>query len=235
MFEKTKKSVILTAYDTSTADLLVQAGIDTILVGDSYGMVILGHENTKRVDLEMLIKVAKDVRKGAPKAFVIFDMPYKTYETPKEALKNARKALKETGCDAVKVEGEPEIVNFLVENNIKVMGHTGLKPQKMNKFIIQGRKNDEADLIFKEAKFLEEAGCFAVVLECIPDGLAMKITESLSIPTIGIGAGVHTDSQIRVIHDILGWSGGKDLSFVEELEGDNDLEKLRRFIHAYQK
>jgi len=230
-----QKISMLTAYDRKTAKLLEKAKIDIILVGDSYGMVVLGYENTKKVSLEQMIKITKDVKKGAPTSFIIFDMPYKSYETKEQALNNAKKVLKETKCQAIKIEGHPKIVQFLTQHKIKVMGHTGLKPQFVNKFVIKGKTQQSAEKIYLEAKNLEKAGAFAIVLECIPEILAKKITENLKIPTIGIGAGKFTDGQVLVTHDLLGWKGGRKLSFVEKVEGETDLEKIKNFIKKVKK
>ncbi len=223
---------MLTAYDSYTSSLLEKVGVDGILVGDSYGMVVLGHGDTKSVTFDQMIAIAKDVRLGAPNSFVVFDMPYKTYENSLEALKNSKQAIDETGCDAVKIEGRPDIVKYLVQNGIKVLGHSGLKPQEVNKFSIQGRTQFQRRQIVNEALALQKAGAFAVVLECVPQDLAKEITEILTIPTIGIGAGDYTSGQVRVTHDILGWQGGKSLKFIKQYNDPqkNDFENLKDFV-----
>jgi|TARA_B100001971_G_C18112452_1_gene494954 3-methyl-2-oxobutanoate hydroxymethyltransferase len=194
---------MLTAYDFNTAKLLEEIQIDVILVGDSVGNVVYGFESTKDVTMELMIQHTEAVRRGALTSFIVADMPFGSDEPEAFALENARK-LMGSGADAVKVEGKPEVVKFLVENKIHVMGHAGLLPQTAEEMKVQGKDAASANSILTEAKALDKAGCFAVVLEMVPAGLADTITKSLAIPTIGIGAGKFCDGQVLVINDILG-------------------------------
>jgi 3-methyl-2-oxobutanoate hydroxymethyltransferase len=201
----------LTAYDYVTARLLDQAGIDIILVGDSLAMVFQGYDTTLPVTLDEMIYHAKVVTRGVERAMVIVDMPFMSYQAnDEEGFRNAGRIMKETGAGGVKFEGGERIarlVEMTVRAGIPVMGHLGLTPQSIHQFggyTPRGISTDEAKQILKDAKALESAGAFSVVLEKIPAQLAKKITASLSIPTIGIGAGVHCDGQILVVSDMLG-------------------------------
>ncbi len=206
---KGKKPITaLTCYDFPTAKILNEAGIDVLLVGDSLGMTVLGYESTHFVTLEDMIRHTQAVMRGGDEALVVADMPISSYVNTAQALANCRRLLNETSVRAVKLEGRPEIVSHLVQAGISVMGHTGLKPQEVSGYTIKGKDQLEAEQILNEAKEIENAGAFAIVLECIPESLGKKITESLQIPTIGIGAGRYTDGQILVLHDILGLSFG---------------------------
>lgn len=207
-----KKIAMLTAYDASMARLLAASGeIDVLLVGDSLGMVMLGYDSTVPVTMEEMVHHAKAVRRGAPEAFVVCDMPFGSYQGgEREALHNALRLMKEAGCDAVKLEGGLgvcPVVRFLVDAGVPVMAHIGLTPQtagQLGGFKLQGKGLEDARRLLAEAKGLEAAGAFAVVLECIPSGLAEVISEQLAMPTIGIGAGPHCDGQVLVINDLLG-------------------------------
>ena len=204
MKQNGQKIVMLTAYDYPTARILNDADIDIILVGDSLGMVVLGYENTQSVTMADMLHHTRIVVRANTTCLLVADLPYQAYETPEQAVKNAR-ALRDVGADTVKLEGnKPEIVKAIVGDGIPVMGHVGLLPQTSEKFRVHGRKRSEALLIADDAKALEAAGCFATVLESIPEKLGGKITKSLGIPTIGIGAGVDCDGQVLVLHDILG-------------------------------
>lgn len=205
-----EKITVLTAYDYLTAKIVDSAGVDAILVGDSLGMVALGYKNTIPVTLEEMIHHTKAVVRGRKNAMVIFDMPFLSYQTGvRDAVLNAGKALKETGCDAVKIEGgveQAETIKALVDAGIPVMGHIGLQPQSVNVYggyKLRG-KGKEREKVIADAKAVEEAGAFAVVLEKIPAELAREITEMLKIPTIGIGAGKYCDGQVLVFHDMVG-------------------------------
>ncbi|ADY72987.1 3-methyl-2-oxobutanoatehydroxymethyltransferase [Desulfurobacterium thermolithotrophum DSM 11699] len=205
-----EKITVLTAYDYLTAKIVDSAGVDAILVGDSLGMVALGYSSTIPVTMEEMIHHTKAVVRGRKNAMVIFDMPFLSYQTGvKDAILNAGRALKETGCDAVKIEGgvtQKEVIRALVDSGIPVMGHIGLQPQSVNVYggyKLRG-KGEEREKIIEDAKAVEEAGAFAVVLEKIPQSLSKEITESLSIPTIGIGAGKYCDGQVLVFHDMVG-------------------------------
>lgn len=203
--------VTLTAWDYAIAQLLDLAGVDMILVGDSLAMVALGYETTLPVTLEEMIHHAKAVRRGVKQALVVCDLPFLSYqESPQQAMRSAGRILKETGVQAVKLEGGypaiAQTVSYLVEAGIPVLGHVGLTPQSVHKlgYRKQGKSAEEGEKIFSEAIALEAAGAFAIVLEHIPSELALKITEKLSIPTIGIGAGIHCDGQVLVTADMLG-------------------------------
>ncbi len=208
--KKGEKITILTAYDYITAKIVDSAGVDAILVGDSLGMVVLGYPSTIPVTMEEMIHHTKAVVRGRKNAMVIFDMPFLSYQTGiRDAVLNAGRALKETGCDAVKIEGgveQKETIRALVDAGIPVMGHIGLQPQSVKTlggYRLRG-KGEEREKLIEDAKAVEEAGAFAVVLEKIPFSLAKEITELLSIPTIGIGAGKYCDGQVLVFHDMVG-------------------------------
>jgi len=209
--ETGQKITMVSTYDYWSAKLCEEAGIDAILVGDSLGMVIQGNNSTLPVSLEEMIYHTKAVRKGAPNTFIVVDMPFMSYHTSvEEAVKNAGRVIKETGANAVKLEGAGivlEITKKLVSIGIPVMGHLGLTPQFINLFggyKVQGKTIDSRKRILEDTKALEEAGVFSIVLEAVPSDLAKTITDSLKIPTIGIGAGKDTDGQILVFHDLIG-------------------------------
>jgi len=206
-----KKITMLTAYDYPMARLVDDAGIDVILVGDSLGMVVLGLDSTVPVTMDMMIHHAMAVRRGTKYAFLIGDMPFMSYQISKEeAIRNAGRFMKEAGCDAVKLEGGDEVMDVtiaIVNAGIPVLGHLGLTPQTVSKlggFKVQGKDAEGANKILEQALKLERAGCFAIVLECVPDQVAKLITEKLSIPTIGIGAGRDCDGQVLVTNDMVG-------------------------------
>jgi 3-methyl-2-oxobutanoate hydroxymethyltransferase len=201
----------LTAYDYLTAKLLDQAGVDLILVGDSLGMVFQGHETTIPVTLDEMIYHAKTVVRGVERAMVIVDMPFMSYQANfEEGFRNAGRIMKETGAGGVKVEGGETVLQMIrktTESGIPVMGHLGLTPQAIHQFggyQPRGATAEEAKRILRDAKLLEEAGVFAIVLEKIPAALALKVTKSVHIPTIGIGAGPKCDGQVLVVSDMLG-------------------------------
>ncbi len=206
-----EKITMLTAYDASFARLLESAQVDMLLVGDSLGMVVLGYDSTVPVTMDEMIHHAKAVRRGAPATMLVGDMPFLSYQVSKQAaIANAGRFFKEAGCDAVKLEGGREVceaVRAIVDAGMPVMGHIGLTPQtagKLGGFKVQGKDVQSARRLLKEARALEEAGVFSLVLECIPVGLAKLISEELGIPTIGIGAGICCDGQVLVTHDLLG-------------------------------
>ncbi|PLX49623.1 MAG: 3-methyl-2-oxobutanoate hydroxymethyltransferase [Desulfobulbaceae bacterium] len=206
-----EKITMLTAYDASFARMLESVGVDMLLVGDSLGMVVLGYESTVPVSMDEMLHHAAAVRRGAPATMLVGDMPFLSYQVSrKEAVANAGRFFKEAGCDAVKLEGGREVckaVQAIVQAGMPVMAHIGLTPQTVGKlggFKVQGKDLDSARRLLKEAKALEEAGAFALVLECIPDGLARLISEEVAIPTIGIGAGAGCDGQVLVTNDLLG-------------------------------
>jgi 3-methyl-2-oxobutanoate hydroxymethyltransferase len=206
-----KKITMMTAYDFPTASLVDQAEIDTILVGDSLAMVVLGYESTVPVTMDEMIHHCKAVRRGAKLSFIIGDMPFMSYQVSVEkAVENAGRFIKEAGCEAVKLEGGSEmvpVVKAITEAGIPVCAHIGLTPQtatKLSGFKVQGKDAESANKLVRSAKDLEDAGAFMIVLECIPDQVASKITDSLKIPTIGIGAGKYCDGQVLVYHDLVG-------------------------------
>jgi len=206
-----EKITMLTAYDYSMAKMLDNAGIDILLVGDSLSMVMLGNENTLPVSMDEMVTFTKGVAKGTTNALVVADMPFLSYKVDvADAVYNAGRLVKEGGAHAVKVEGGEHIAKTIlamIHADIPVMGHLGLTPQaihQMGGYKIQGRNSASYKKIIEEAKLLEEIGIFSLVLECIPYELAKQITQTLDIPTIGIGAGPYCDGQVLVIHDVLG-------------------------------
>lgn len=211
MKQRKEKIPMLTAYDYVTAKMVDEAGVPLILVGDSLGMVILGYESTIPVTMEEMLHHTKAVVRGAKKALIVGDMPFMTYHTSvSDALHNAARFIQEGGAQAVKLEGGEvvaEKVKRLVDCGIPVMGHIGLTPQfiyQMGGFKVRGKAAEEAKKLLRDAKTLEEAGVFAIVLECTPAPLSKLITQKVTIPTIGIGAGPDCDGQVQVISDILG-------------------------------
>ncbi len=208
---RNEKIAMLTAYDYSTARILDSAGIDVILVGDSASNVMAGHESTLPITLDQMIYHGTSVVRAVNRALVIVDMPFGTYQgNSKEALASAIKIMKETSADAVKLEGGSEViesVNRILSAGIPVMGHLGLTPQSIHKFgtyAVRATKKEESDKLIEDAKLLEEAGCFGIVLEKIPAELAAVVAKEVKIPVIGIGAGGGVDGQVLVVHDMLG-------------------------------
>lgn len=206
-----RKITMLTAYDYSMAKMVDEAGVDSILIGDSLGMVFQGHDSTLPVTVDDMIYHTKAVVRGAKSALIVTDMPFLSYHVSKEdAVRNAGRLVKEGGAEAVKLEGGvsiAETVKAIVDAQIPVMGHLGLTPQSVNAFggyKVQGKNEEAARRIIEDAKALEAAGAFSIVLECIPEKLAKIITDAISIPTIGIGAGNGCDGQVLVINDMLG-------------------------------
>jgi 3-methyl-2-oxobutanoate hydroxymethyltransferase len=206
-----EKIAMLTCYDFLMASLLDQCGIDLMLVGDSVGNVLLGYDNTIPVTMEEMLHHCKTVTRAAKRALIVGDMPFMSYQVSKEeALRNAGRFMKEANVGAVKLEGGEEVLEIIqkiVISGIPVMGHLGLTPQSVNVFGgygLRGGSSEESEKMIKDAKKIEEAGAFAIVLEKIPAALAKKITQNLKIPTIGIGAGVDCDGQVLVTHDMLG-------------------------------
>ena len=201
----------LTAYDFCTAQILDEAGIPLILVGDSASMTIYGYNTTIPISMDEMLLVVKAVCRGTQRSLVVADMPFLSYQpSVEETIKNAGKLMKEGGANAVKLEGGQHIKNnikALVDNGIPVLGHVGLMPQSVNQtsgYKIQGKTNHEAEQIIQDALAVEQAGAFGIVLECIPEALASSITQKISIPTIGIGSGDTCDGQIQVFHDVVG-------------------------------
>ena len=205
------KIVCLTAYSKNIAEIL-DKHCDLVLVGDSLGSVLYNYKSTKEVTLQTMINHSKSVRLGVKKSLMVFDMPYNTYRSPQEALRNAKLVIKETKCDAVKLEGGKKIISIvkkLVQNKIPVMGHVGILPQTDKKFTFKGKKQQESNRILNDTKLLENAGVFSIVLECIETKLSKKITDNLMIPTIGIGSSANCDGQVLVIDDLIGLSKSK--------------------------
>jgi len=218
-----QKITCLTAYDYPTARVLDEAGVDVILVGDSLGMVVLGQENTLQVTVDEMLHHARAVRRGTRRALMVVDMPYGSYHTDSsESLRNAVRFVKEAGAEAVKVEGGErrlELIARLTEAEIPVMGHVGLTPQSVNAlggYRVQGKTADTAEVLIRDARAVEAAGAFAVVLEAVPRELAAQITRELRIPTIGIGAGPDCDGQILVVHDLLGLTFNQTPKFARQ-------------------
>ncbi|MFL2508845.1 MAG: 3-methyl-2-oxobutanoate hydroxymethyltransferase [Candidatus Pseudothioglobus sp.] len=217
--EQGQKITCLTAYDASMAKILDQSGVDAILIGDSLGMVIQGGENTRSVSINDMIYHTSIVSDSCSNALVIADMPFASYDSSDDALKNA-KLLIDAGARMVKIEGGSEhsdVIKTLISNNINICGHLGLQPQlviKSDDYRVQGRDDSSAQTILNNALLLESLGVSVLVLECIPSDLAKTISEKLTIPTIGIGAGVHCDGQVLVSYDMLGITTGKQPRFV---------------------
>jgi 3-methyl-2-oxobutanoate hydroxymethyltransferase len=232
------KIVCLTAYDYPTARLLDEAGVDVVLVGDSLGMVVLGYDNTLPLTVEEMLHHTRAVRRGVRRALLVADMPYGSYHADKgEAVRNALRFIKEAGAEAVKVEGgerRMELIAQLVEAEIPVMGHIGLTPQSVHAFggfRVQGKTVPAAEQLLRDARSVEAAGAFSIVLESIPRELAAQITGELRIPTIGIGAGPECDGQILVLHDMIGLSAGHAPKFTRRYA--NVSETISKAVAAY--
>jgi len=213
MRNRGEKIAMLTAYDFSTARILDEAGIDVILVGDSASNVMAGHKTTLPITLNEMIYHASSVMRAVKRALVVVDLPFGSYQgDSKEALYSAIRIMKESGANAVKLEGGKQIkdsVERILSAGIPVMGHLGLTPQSINKFgtyLVRAKDEEEANELIEDADMLNESGCFAIVLEKIPAKLAEKVTQKVKIPTIGIGAGPHVSGQVLVLHDMLGIS-----------------------------
>lgn len=231
-----EKFAMLTAYDVQTAKILDDAGIPVLLVGDSLGQVVLGYDTTVPVAVDEMLHHCRAVARGARNALIVGDMPFGSYGVSiDDSVRNATRFLKEGAVHAVKVEGpQRELVAALSSIGVPVMGHLGLTPQSVNLFggyKVQGRNEESADRILRYAKELEEAGAFALVLECVPSDLAERVTKKLGIPTIGIGAGANTDGQVLVINDLIGLSDGKLPKFVKQYAGVSSVigDAARRY------
>ena len=237
--EKGEKLTVLTAYDYSIAKLMDESSIDSILVGDSLGMVCLGYENTLSVTMEDMIHHSKAVVRGAKNTMVVVDMPFMSYQVSTEsAVVNAGRIIKETGATAVKLEGGAEMVDTIkaiVRAQIPVMGHLGLTPQSVNVmggFKVQGKTEEAAKKLIEDAKMLEEAGVFSIVLECVPAKLAELISKEISVPTIGIGSGNGCDGQVLVYHDMLDMFSGFKPKFVKTFAnvGEQIKEGFEKYV-----
>lgn len=211
MKRRGEKIAMMTAYDYTSAQIVERAGVPVILVGDSLGQVVLGYETTVPVSMDEMVHHARAVVRGSSDAHVVVDMPFLSYQADAaEAVRNAGRLLKEGGVQSVKLEGGARLartVRRIVDAGIPVMGHVGLTPQSVNQlggYRVQGRSDDEAARLMEDARALEEAGAYAIVIESVPASLARAITERAGVPTIGIGAGLHCDGQVQVLHDLLG-------------------------------
>ncbi|MEJ2595079.1 MAG: 3-methyl-2-oxobutanoate hydroxymethyltransferase [bacterium] len=235
---KGEKIAMLTGYDYSMARLLDESGIDVILVGDSASNVMAGHKTTLPITINEMIYHASSVMRAVKRALVVVDLPFGSYQGNSiEALNTAIRIMKESGCNAIKMEGGVEIkesVDRILSAGIPVLGHLGLTPQSINKFgtyVVRATEEKEAEKLRKDAKILEEAGCFGIVLEKIPAPLAAEVTQSIKIPTIGIGAGKGVDGQVLVVHDMLGINLDFSPRFLRRYHNLHD-EMIRSF-HAY--
>jgi 3-methyl-2-oxobutanoate hydroxymethyltransferase len=237
--ERGERIAVVTAYDYPSASSADAAGVDAILVGDSLGMVVLGHASTLPVTMDAMVHHAAAVARGARRAMVIADLPFMAYQVnADETVRNAGRLLQQAGVTAVKMEGGrrvAETARRLTECGIPVMGHLGMTPQSVHQFggfRVQGRTVDAARHLLEEAAALEQAGVFAVVLELIPDEVAAAITRALRIPTIGIGAGPRCDGEVQVFHDLLGWTGSFRARHSRRYAevGDTAREALKRYV-----
>src|SRR5882672_592410 len=230
----------LTAYDASFAQLVDMAGTDVVLVGDSLGMVVQGHDTTVPVTVDDMVYHSRCVARAVRRAFLITDMPFMSYTTPPQALDNAVRLMQEGGAMMVKLEsgqGQVAVVEYLAQQHIPVCAHLGLKPQSVHKiggFKVQGRVQEAAQRMIDDARALESAGADVVLLECVPSDLGKAIRDALHVPVIGIGAGPGVDGQILVIYDILGITQGRTPRFVKNfMQGrDSVLDGLRAYVHA---
>jgi len=233
---------MVTAYDFTAASLIDQTDVDMILVGDSLGMVMLGYESTVAVTMDEMIHHAKAVARGAKRPFLVGDLPFMSYVDTAEALRNAGRHLKEAGMHAVKLEGGREValtVEVLVQAGIPVMGHIGLTPQRISKlggFKVQGQTAVDAERLLQDAIALQNAGCFSIVLEAVPGKIAEKISEALTIPTVGIGAGAGCDGQVLVYQDMLGMSEKYLPRFVKRYAeiGDITINAMQQYVTDVQ-
>lgn len=235
---KGEKIAMLTGYDYSMARILDQAGIDVILVGDSASNVIAGHKTTLPITLDEMIFLASSVMRAVSRALVVVDLPFGTYQgNSKEALNSAIRIMKEAGADAVKMEGGQEVVESIhriLSAGIPVMGHLGLTPQSIHKFgtyVVRATQPEEAERLKADARILEEAGCFAIVLEKIPAKLASEVTEQVKIPTIGIGAGSGVNGQVLVLYDMLGITQDFSPRFLRRYH--NLMEEIEGSVQKY--
>ena len=237
-----EKIVALTAYDFLFGRIVDECGADVVLVGDSLGQVVLGYDSTIPVTLQDMIHHARAVRRGVKHGMLVVDMPFMSFQiSAQETLRNAGTVMKETGCEAVKLEGGDETtadcIKACVRAGIPVMGHVGLTPQSVHAlggYRVQGRERDDADRIIDEARRIEAAGCFAIVLELMPSDLAAAITEAVRVPTIGIGAGAQCDGQVLVLYDMLGLNDGFKPKFVRRFGSlaDNTRAAVGDFVNA---
>lgn len=232
-----EKIACLTAYDATFAHVLEECGVDVLLVGDSLGMVIQGNESTLPVTIDDMVYHSRAVFQGSTQSLIITDMPFMSYPDESKAIANATRLMKEAGTQVVKLEGGAEfagVISQLSKYGIPVCAHLGLLPQSVNKlggYKVQGRDRQSAESMLEDAKLLEQAGAEVLVLECVPAQLAQTITESLTIPVIGIGAGPHCDGQVLVLHDMLGLTPGKRPRFTQDFLENNGT--VREAVKAY--
>ena len=235
-----EKIAVLTAYDASFAAMLDENGVDAFIVGDSLGMVCQGHDSTLPVTMDDMVYHSANVVRGSQRSYVIVDLPYQSYTTPEQTLTNAQRLIDEGGAQMVKLEGgQKQLANIavLVEQGIPVCGHLGLEPQSVKElggYKVQGRDEDSASRILEDAKSLQQAGIQILVLECIPAALGKLISDTLTIPVIGIGAGVDCDGQVLVTYDMLGISRGHKAKFVKNFaQSQNNLDDaIRAYVDA---
>ncbi len=240
MKEDREPIAMITAYDYPTAKVVDAAGIEIILVGDSLGMVVLGYDSTVPVTVNDILHHTKAVTRGTDKALVVADLPFLSYHGPlEETLKSSARLMQEGGARAVKLEGGREVcptIEKLVAAGVPVMGHIGLTPQSVHQlggYKVQGKDVESAQRLIADAQAVEEAGVFALVLECIPAALAQKITESVNVPTIGIGAGPHCDGQVLVFHDLVGFGSDLNPKFVKQY-AQADQQLIQAVKHYVQ-
>lgn len=238
MKQNDEKIVMLTAYDYPSAKLAEQAGVDMILVGDSLGMVVLGYESTIPVTVDDMIHHTKAVKRGASDTFVVTDMPFMSYHSSlEETMKNAAKIIQTGNADALKLEGADEVlekISALTKAGVPIIAHLGLTPQSvgvLGGYKVQGKSAESAKKLIEDAKKCEEAGAIALVLECVPHQVAKLVTETLSIPTIGIGAGADTDGQVLVYHDVINYGVDRVAKFVKTYENANEL--IKQALESY--
>ena len=234
--KKNKSKIIcLTAYSKNVAEA-IDPYTDIILIGDSLGSVLYNYKTTRNVTLHTMIEHSKSARQGIKKSLMVVDMPYKTYQSKNDALRNAKKIVKQTKCDAIKLEGGysvSKVIGHLVKNKIPVMGHLGILPQSVKgKFKFKGKKIKERNKIFNDAKLLQDKGVFSIVLECVETTLAKQITKSLKIPTIGIGSSHHCDGQVLVLDDLIGLNETK-IKFVKKF--GNIKKNIRKAVNKFKK
>ena len=238
MKERKEPIAMLTAYDYPSAKLAESAGMDLILVGDSVGMVALGYDSTVPVTMDDMVLHTRAVKRGAVNTFVVTDLPFLTYHSSiPETIKHAGRLMQEAGAHAVKLEGGGEVITFihkLTSAGVPVMGHLGLTPQSvgvLGGYKVQAKESDSAALLLKEAKAIEQAGAFSLVLECVPQQLTDIVSNELSIPVIGIGAGAQADGQVLVYHDIIGYGSEHVPKFVKQYA--NVSSTIKRAIETY--
>ncbi|RFB16944.1 3-methyl-2-oxobutanoate hydroxymethyltransferase [Bacillus sp. HNG] len=239
MKQRKEPIVMLTAYDYPSAKLAEEAGVDMILVGDSLGMVVLGYDSTIPVTVDDMIHHTKAVKRGAKNTFIVTDMPFMSYHVSRsETLKNAARIIQESGAHAVKVEGAKDVIytiSSLTEAGIPVVAHLGLTPQAvgvLGGYKVQGKDAESARQLIEDAKKVEEAGAIALVLECVPKQLGEEVTNNVSIPTIGIGAGNQTDGQVLVFHDVISYGVDRVPKFVKQYASVNEpiLQGLSNYV-----